>query len=254
MMNLASLHDIPWICLGGFNEVLRQDEHDGIGTRSQSQIQSFRDAVDVCGLLDLGFTGRMWTFEKKVVGGSYTRVRLDRALATADWCAQFPSVVVEHLSAATSDHSPILVQLAPQVPKKIQKRFRYEVMRDNHDELKPTVRSAWESEGHNLTVSEVRAKLVALANNLGDWSKTMFGSVRGEIRRLKKELERLRSEVPRAGPTHAETKINDRLIELYLREELMWRQRSRVEWLSAGDRKYSLFSYASINEAEEEFD
>lgn len=124
MRNLATLHDMPWVCLGDFNEVLRHDEHDGIGTRSQSQIQGFRDAVDDCGLLDLGFVGKMWTYEKKVAGGSYTRVRLDRALASADWCAQFPNAVVEHLSAATSDHSPILVQLAPRGPSgKKEKRF-----------------------------------------------------------------------------------------------------------------------------------
>lgn len=114
-------------------------------------------------------------------------------------------------------------------------------MWDSHAELKPTVRSAWESEGNNQTASGIRAKLDALAHNLGDWSKSTFGSVRGEIRRLKKELERLRSEVPRVGPSHAEIKINDRLIELYLREELMWRQRSRVEWLSAGDRNTHFF-------------
>ena len=83
--NLSTLHDIPWLCIGDFNEVLRHDEHDGIGTSSQSQIQGFRDANDVCEVIDLGFKGNRWTYEKKVTGGSYTRVRLDRALASAEW-------------------------------------------------------------------------------------------------------------------------------------------------------------------------
>ena len=80
MKNISSLNNLPWLCIGDFNEVLKHDEHDGIGSRSQAQIQGFRDAVDVCGLVDLGFKGTRWTFEKKVTGGSYTRVRLDRAL------------------------------------------------------------------------------------------------------------------------------------------------------------------------------
>ena len=84
MKNLSTLHDIPWVCIGDFNEVLKHDEHDGIGLRSQSQIQGFRDAVDVCGLIDLGFKGTKWTYEKKVTEGSYTRVRLDRALGSVD--------------------------------------------------------------------------------------------------------------------------------------------------------------------------
>jgi hypothetical protein len=37
---------------------------------------SFREMVDVCGLLDLGFKGRSWTFEKKVAGGPIARLDL----------------------------------------------------------------------------------------------------------------------------------------------------------------------------------
>jgi predicted ABC-type transport system involved in lysophospholipase L1 biosynthesis ATPase subunit len=40
--------------------------------------------VFICGLYDLGYEGRSWTFEKKVAGGEYCRVQLDRALATSD--------------------------------------------------------------------------------------------------------------------------------------------------------------------------
>ena len=68
--------------MGDFNEVLRPDEHQGVANRSNAQIQAFREAVDVCMIMDLGHQGRFWTFEKGVAGRSYTRVRLDRALAT----------------------------------------------------------------------------------------------------------------------------------------------------------------------------
>ena len=53
----------------------------------RSQTAGFREMVDVYGLVDLGFEGHMWTFEKKVAGGSYCYVRLDRALACTDWSA-----------------------------------------------------------------------------------------------------------------------------------------------------------------------
>jgi hypothetical protein len=44
-----------------------------------------------------------------VAGGSFCRVRLDRALATIDWCLRFPETKVRHLTAAASDHGPILL-------------------------------------------------------------------------------------------------------------------------------------------------
>lgn len=239
---MAAHSSLPWVCLGDFNEVLRQDEHDGIGQRCQAQMQGFRDAVDVCGLIDLGFQGRKWTFEKKVAGCMFTRVRLDRALASDEWSSLFPTATVEHLTAATSDHSPILLKLeATAMNQKKEKLFRYEVMWDSHAEMKQAVRAAWDPNSHSPTASTVRAKLVSLAGSLGDWSKHTFGSVRGEIRSLKRELDRLRNDAARSGPCAAEIKINDRLIELYLREELMWSQRSRIGWLSAGDKNTHFF-------------
>lgn len=84
MKGIVSLSDLPWVCIGDFNEVLHPDEQEGIEERSNAQIQGFRDAVDVCMLMDIGYEGNFWTFEKKVTGGSYTRVRLDRALVSTE--------------------------------------------------------------------------------------------------------------------------------------------------------------------------
>ena len=87
---IKSSSPLPWACIGDFNEVLHGDEHDGVQERSPAQMAGFREMVDVCGLYDLGYEGRMWTFEKKVAGGSYCRVRLDRALVSSDWGVHFP--------------------------------------------------------------------------------------------------------------------------------------------------------------------
>lgn len=57
--------------MGDFNEVLHAHEHHGVGSRSQAQMDAFRDALDTCGLTDIGYTGRSWTWEKKVAGGTY---------------------------------------------------------------------------------------------------------------------------------------------------------------------------------------
>ena len=72
MKNISTLNALPWLYLGDFNEVLRPTEPKGTGTRSNARIQAFRDATDVCMLLDIGYKGPFWTFEKKVAGGTYT--------------------------------------------------------------------------------------------------------------------------------------------------------------------------------------
>mgnify|MGYP001010734247 FL=1 len=97
MTRLRGESTLPWMCIGDFNEILRAEEQHGPKEQDSAQIEAFREAVDVCGLAGLGYRGLDWTWEKKVAGGDYCRVRLDRALATACWSGLFPFATVEHL-------------------------------------------------------------------------------------------------------------------------------------------------------------
>jgi hypothetical protein len=62
---------------------------------------------------------------------------------------------------------------------------------------------------------------------LRDWSRTTFGSVHKQIRKLEQQLFFLR------GQPVSEASVKEEVFEC---EEIMARQRSRVEWLHEGDR------------------
>jgi len=203
--------------------------------------------VDVCGLYDLGYEGRSWTYEKKVAGGSFCRVRLDRALATPDWCGRFPLSTVRHLSAEASDHRPILLRWNQELERRHLKgksRFQYEVMWETHEEFRPWLANVWQGE-KALTLNDLNRKLSEAAGRLVGWGKQMFGHVRLELQKLKEELDKLQSDPHRSGPSHAEIKMTDKIVELNHREEIMWQQRSRIKWLTAGDKKYPFFPSSS---------
>uniref|UniRef100_A0A453D6F8 Endonuclease/exonuclease/phosphatase domain-containing protein n=1 Tax=Aegilops tauschii subsp. strangulata TaxID=200361 RepID=A0A453D6F8_AEGTS len=235
---------LPWMCIGDFNEVLRREEQMGPNERDVSQMTGFREAIDLCGLDDLGYIGVAWTFEKKVAGGQYCRVRLDCALATASWSTLHPFATVRHLVAAKSDHSPIVLctdQDAASRRIAVDRPFRFETMWERHEDFFPMIDNFWKNDSHNESVASMKEKLDRLASALAGWGSHTFGNVRSELRSLKRRLGEMRSEAGRLGPSHEELKIQERIAELNYREEILWRQRSRVQWLAEGDGNTQFF-------------
>jgi hypothetical protein len=68
-----------------------------------------------------------------------------------------------------------------------------------------------------------------------------MGSVQAEIRSLQRELEALRMAPDRSELSSTEQEIVAKLNSLLEQEEVMWRQRSRVQWLAAGDKSTRFF-------------
>lgn len=97
-------------------------------------------------------------------------MRLDRALATADWCSRFSTAQVSHLTAAASDHEPILLRWANQENRRRSRRkkslFRYEVMCEDHEDFVTMLTQLWSSQGHAGTVRELHDKLSSVAEQL----------------------------------------------------------------------------------------
>ena len=53
LKNISEMHNRPWAVIGDFNQGLNISEHDGVGSRSQAQIDGFREVVDTCSLSDI---------------------------------------------------------------------------------------------------------------------------------------------------------------------------------------------------------
>ena len=81
---LRNTSALPWLVIGDFNELMRMSEKEGGSSRPRQQMQQFVEAIDACGLKDIGFVGPRFTWLYQRSDGVQIRERLDRALATAD--------------------------------------------------------------------------------------------------------------------------------------------------------------------------
>jgi hypothetical protein len=195
-------------------------------------------------LVDLGFKGLLYTYDNKRSGRANVRVRLDRVAATAEWRDLFADTCVEHLVSPVSDHNPVLVRLIKESrasPR--QARRHYEVWWERAAELPELIASAWEETGQKRDLNSVRKGLDNVMNVLQAWSRKKFGNLLKELDKCRKELEHLMwLNTDRA----AIRRVSDQMNELLYREEMLWMQRSRINWLTEGDRNTKFFHQKAI--------
>lgn len=107
-MRLLGQHiDCPWCVTGDFNEILAFSEKEGGAIRPASQIRAFQDALDDCKLFELERVGPKFTWDNGHKDHSWTRLRLDRAVANVYWILMFQNACCHTLFSVFSDHSPI---------------------------------------------------------------------------------------------------------------------------------------------------
>jgi hypothetical protein len=133
---------------------------------------AFRDTLEMCGLVDLGFSGLPFTFDNKRKGRHNVRVRLDRAVADNQWRNMFAEARVVHKVSPCSDHSPIILYCEKEEePLRRPNRIQYEVMWEREASLPDHISNAWVEAGPKSNLGQVRAGLEKVMQHLQTWSK-----------------------------------------------------------------------------------
>ncbi|KAL0006672.1 hypothetical protein SO802_008174 [Lithocarpus litseifolius] len=204
-------------------------------------MQMFREVIDECGFMDLGYVGPKYTWSRHFENGSSIWERLDRCLATSSWFLKFPGSKVYHLRCDSSDHIPLHIVLSDLVVPKRKKLFRFEEMWLSNGGCEEVVFSAWKSGSRSEDGDDKLAKVEKCGKDLTWWDKNAFGNVRRELDRLRKLLTKAKSEAMISGSNFRVLQLKKEIDVLLDRESTMWAQRSRLLWARQRDRNTKYF-------------
>ena len=110
-------------------------------------MQAFRETLDFCGFMDLGFIGLEFTWHSRR-HGHLVWEHLDKGVANYDWLSKFPAATVRHLHYYSSDHRPISISLNPnnEAQRWSRRPFRFEEMWLANSGCSDTVLRAWQAD------------------------------------------------------------------------------------------------------------
>ncbi|XP_075663185.1 uncharacterized protein LOC142632713 [Castanea sativa] len=177
--------EIPWFCVGDFNEITKQDEKVGGAIRRHNQMQSFREVIDKCGFMHLGYIDPKYTWCRHYENGNSIWEQLDKGLATNSWFLKFLGSMVHHLQCDLSNHCPLLINLSRLDPLLYKKLFWFEEMWLSNSNCEEVVQLVWNSTDDSDLGRAALEKMSRCGRDLTWWNKNVFGNVRQELKKMK---------------------------------------------------------------------
>ena len=240
MRRLSILYDGPWLMCGDLNEITLDCEKVGGNPKNFGCMEAFRDTISDCDLRDIEFSGPSFTWDNKQKEKRNVKERLDRALANDECFSIFNHIHVHNIACGVSDHLPIIVELGQKYGgrfwKKRKRRFFFEHLWTTRDDCGTVIENAWNGSRPSLP-----DKLKSCASHLSDWNKTVFGHIPSKIKLVNVQLEHVFS-LPISDENDArKVSLTCELDKLQEENELIWKQRSRINWLKFGDKNSSFF-------------
>lgn len=184
---------------------------------------------------DLGYKGQMQTWSNNRRGTDRVMERLDRVFANRHWSSLFLKAQCFNGPMVGSDHAPIQLVLEYKNHKG-NRRFRFEEMWLEQRDCYEVIKQAWETNESAQHLQDIKQKLNACKSSLIHWSKNVFKHNISEINKVRRQLQLIYDMRLDEEGQMEERDLKSKVDALWKREEIYWKQRSRVRWLKEGDR------------------
>ena len=229
--------------LGDFNEVLCAEDKFGGNHVNLNRALEFKDCLDECNMLDLGFAGPKFTWTNCRPISNLILERIDRCFANPAWRILQLEALVTHLPRTFSDHCPVLLELCRVSVNQQNKPFRFQTMWLFHQDFPRVVQQAW---ANNRVLQEAILDFVGKAKG---WNVEVFGNLFAKKRKVLARLHGTQKALAN-NPKDFLLGLEQQLISKYslilMQEEEYQALKSRLNTTTFRDRNTSFFHLSTI--------
>ncbi|XP_042944788.1 uncharacterized protein LOC122278670 [Carya illinoinensis] len=247
-LEVTNLQNVPWIVVGDFNIIRNDSERRGGRPRISVAIKDFNNSIDICGLMEMKFSGSSLSWCNGHINLTRSWARLDRGLLNALGCDEYPDAHLNYLARTSSDHVPIHFTLPRKVVHYGYPSFKFQQMWTTHDSFLECVSKVWSAEGSGLAMSRLAFKLKTLKAALRVWNKQVFGRTESNIATLEGRIKNIKANLQSSYSQEEEMDLMASQLELKVwldREEQRLSQQAKQTWLPKGEASPVFFRAVS---------
>ena len=237
---------LPWLSLGDFNTVLHSNDIYGSNLGRDRGAVDFNDCVNASCLVDLRYTGCLFSWNnRRTDSAAFLVKKLDRALVNPGWLNRYPTAYADFLPSGISDHSPIIIHVVNPVRKK-GVPFKFFNYWTSLDQFHTLVHDSWSRPVEGNFQFQLCHKLRSLKVGLKSFSFNLKGKERLITDKAREDLLHCQSAIDAHPSSNSSLRdLEKHLMTVFLEalriEEEIARQKSRIQWLDAGDRNTAYF-------------